>query len=91
MEHKIAQLRLNIGKRIAQIRSSKGISQTFVARLMGKTPQWLSNIEKGRRPIEAAELSQLAKILEVDVAIFYTGELNETLDNNADIPRAAGE
>jgi transcriptional regulator with XRE-family HTH domain len=92
MEHKKAvQIRLSIGKKIAQVRSSKGISQTFVAKRMGKTPQWLSNIENGRRPIEAAELYQLAAILGVDIVIFYTDELNVLFNCNADIPRVAGE
>lgn len=69
-----------LGERIAQIRGDKGMTQIFVARQLKKTPQWLSNIEKGRREIGARELHQIAEVLGVNVGIFFEGKLNETLN-----------
>ena len=70
---------MELGKKIAQIRTSKGMTQTYVASQLDKTSQWLSNIEKGRRGIGAIELYQIAKILGVSVGSFFDDDLNVTL------------
>jgi len=61
----------HIGRRIAEIRKAKGMTQEYIARLLGKTPQWLSNIEREVRPISADELAKLAAILGVEPGIFF--------------------
>lgn len=72
---------MELGTRIANVRKSKGITQTFVAKRLKKTPQWLSNIEKGRRTIEAEELNKIAEILGENVGIFFKKELNVLFNN----------
>jgi transcriptional regulator with XRE-family HTH domain len=77
---------MNLGQRLAALRTAKGISQTFVANSLYKTPQWLSNIEKGRRNIGAVELNDVAQILGVNVSAFlndkdYNKALND-INNN---------
>ena len=62
----------HIGRRIAEIRKQKRLTQEYVAGRLGKTPQWLSNIEREIRPISADELAKLAVILEVEPGIFFT-------------------
>ena len=69
---------MTLGERISQVRKSKGITQVFVARKMGKTPQWLSGIEAGRRNISASELNEIAGILGVPIGYFFEHELNDT-------------
>jgi len=66
-----------LGERIARIRIQKGVKQTYVAEQLGKTPQWLSNIEKGKRRIGATELNQIAGVLGVDIEIFFDSDLND--------------
>ena len=61
----------HIGRRIAEIRKQKGLTQKYVAERLGKTPQWLSNIEREIRPISADELANLAVILEVEPGTFF--------------------
>lgn len=61
----------HIGRRIAEIRKQKGLTQKYVAGRLGKTPQWLSNIEREIRPISADELAKLAIILEVEPGTFF--------------------
>lgn len=70
---------MELGTRIFELRKAKGMTQTFVAAQLGRTPQWLSNIEKNRRTIGAEELHKIAKVLNVDVNLFFVQEVNATL------------
>lgn len=81
----------NVGSRIAEIRKKKGLTQEYVAGMLGKTPQWLSNIEREIRPISADELAILATILEVDPGIFFTSKFNKMLRNNEMNPATGTE
>lgn len=69
----------HIGRRIAEIRKQKGLTQKYVAGRFRKTPQWLSNIERETRPISADELAKLAVILEVEPGNFFANNYNKTL------------
>jgi transcriptional regulator with XRE-family HTH domain len=71
---------MTIGEKIKFLRTSKGVSQVYIANKLGKTPQWLSNIEKDRRKISISELEQVAEILGVETAIFFDKEINETFN-----------
>ncbi len=68
----------HVGRRIAEIRKQKGMTQEYIASLYGKTPQWFSNIERGVRPISADELAKLAVILEVEPGSFFANNYNKT-------------
>ena len=69
---------MGVGRKIAEVRKQKGLSQEHIATKMNRTPQWLSNIERETRPISADELAQIASILDVHPSIFFDKELNET-------------
>ena len=69
---------MGVGRKIAEVRKKKGLSQEHIATKMNRTPQWLSNIERETRPISADELAQIANILEVSPSVFYNKELDET-------------
>jgi len=62
---------MGIGRKIAEVRKQKGLTQKHIATKMNRTPQWLSNIERGVRSISADELAQVANILEVSPSIFF--------------------
>ncbi|HCF49111.1 MAG TPA: transcriptional regulator [Syntrophomonas sp.] len=62
---------LRIGQNIARIRKSKGVTLEWVAGKMGRTPQWLSNIERNRRSIESTDLYKISQILGVDIENFF--------------------
>lgn len=72
-----------IGRRIAKIRRQNGFTQEYLASLMDRTPQWLSNIEREVRPISAGELAIIAGLMGVDPGVFFADNLNETLKNEA--------
>jgi len=69
---------VGVGRKIAEVRKQKGLSQEHIATKMNKTPQWLSNIERETRSISADKLAQVANILGVSPGIFFNKETNET-------------
>src|ERR1700730_10396070 len=57
---------MSVGDRIALHRKRRGLSQAVVAGLLGRSPQWLSNIERGLRPADRySVLVPIAEILHV--------------------------
>ncbi len=62
---------LKIGQNIARIRKNKGATLESITSKMGRTPQWLSNIEKNRRSIESTDLYKISQILGVDIEHFF--------------------
>ena len=62
------------GKRIKELRTSKGISQIALAKLLGyPTANTVLYWEKGRSGIKYQQLSELSKIFHVDIG-YITGE-----------------
>jgi transcriptional regulator with XRE-family HTH domain len=60
---------VSIGERIALYRRRRGMSQKKLAELVGRSESWLSQIERGARPIERLGiLGELARVLEVPVS-----------------------
>jgi transcriptional regulator with XRE-family HTH domain len=58
--------RLTIGERIAFYRARRGLTETELANLVGRGPDWLSKIERGERPLRNVEiLAELARVLRV--------------------------
>ena len=54
---------IQIGKRIAEIREAKGITQESLAQELGIPRTALSRLENGQRDISYAEMKLLAEIL----------------------------
>jgi len=69
---------VGIGRKIAEVRKQKGLTQKYIATKMNRTYQWLSNIEREERSISADVLAQVANILEVSPSVFFNKELDET-------------
>jgi transcriptional regulator with XRE-family HTH domain len=56
------------GQQIARARRQRGLSQSVLAGLIGRSESWLSQVERGRRSVDShAVLLRLAAILRVDV------------------------
>lgn len=68
---------MHMGARLAFIRKSRSLTQGCIAQKLGKTPQWLSNIERGVRPIGAEELGKIARLLQVQPGLFFATNFNE--------------
>lgn len=79
----------SIGERVALHRRRRGLSQAHVARLLGRSEHWLSQVERGVRSVDRpAVLVQLSAILRVPVTDLAPGaQLVEESDEEA--PAAA--
>ena len=65
--------RVRIGKRIKELRKTRGLSQERVAELLDISPNYLSGIECGRENPTLDLLLRLAAALKVDVAALFNG------------------
>lgn len=72
---------MTIGQRAREIRLSKGVTQAYINKKLGKSPGWLNNIEKCRRNIDADELKQIADILNVPIGEFFKTETVRNVRN----------
>jgi len=66
---------LNIGYRIRNLRTKKGLSQTDLARLVGVTPSTISQVEHNLIYPSLPALIKMAEILKVEVSAFLEGSL----------------
>ena len=56
------------GARIARARRRRGLSQTVLAGLVGRSESWLSQVERGKRWVDSyAVLTRMAEVLRVEV------------------------
>ena len=58
---------LNLGRRIADLRRSKGISQLCLAEMADISKEHLSNLERGNKLPSAKALAQIASALDVSL------------------------
>jgi len=65
--------RINLGLRIKELRSKRGISQTDLARLVGVTPSTISQVESNMIYPSIPALIKMAEVLSVDVSSFFQG------------------
>jgi transcriptional regulator with XRE-family HTH domain len=61
---------MEIGERIRETRSKKGINQLTLARMAKVSNTYLSDIEVGRTTPSLKTLLKLAKAMDVDASIF---------------------
>lgn len=80
--------RLTVGERIAFYRARRGLTQTELANLVGRGPDWLSKIERGERPLRNVEvLAELARALRVTLGdLLGQPVLMEDQDDLDDVP-----
>jgi transcriptional regulator with XRE-family HTH domain len=62
---------LYVAKKLRERRIELGLNQSYLASILGITPQQLSKYEKGLDRIPAGRLDDFAKILSVPISFFY--------------------
>ena len=61
---------MNFGEKIREARSEKGISLTELAKQLGVTKVYVSDVERGRRaPFNLKRIRQVSEILDCDPLI----------------------
>ena len=80
-----------LGERIAYYRRRRGLSQVKLAGLLGRSESWLSQVERGARPIERlGVIRELARVLDVP-ASELTGEAPQVVRDPAEQHAAVEE
>lgn len=67
-------LQRKLGKRIAELRRSRGLTQVQLAQKLGCSVEFMSLVERGVNGPTVAGLEKLAKMLKVDVVELFTFE-----------------
>lgn len=66
--------------KIEEIRMSKGVTKTHIAKSCGKTVAWYYGISTGKRVPNVESLQMIADALEVDIRDFFENKLSVTLN-----------
>ena len=66
-------LKQAIGTRVQAARRRAALSQEALAEQVGRTPESISNIERGKQLPNIETLAQLARVLDVPLAEFFEG------------------
>ena len=67
-----------LGLRIRRAREQQGLSQEELAAEMGLGQRAISELENGKRRLAVAEVSDLARVLDVPVLYFFGDDLTPT-------------
>ena len=62
---------VKLGRYLAWARVSAGLTQTQLAKRLGRTQSFVATIETGRRRIDVVEFAALAKALDVPAARLF--------------------
>ena len=76
---------MKVHEKIEEIRKSKGVTKTHIAKKCNKTVAWYYGISKGKRTLNVQTLQEIANALEVDVKNFFDNELSDSLNGERDI------
>ncbi len=68
--------RLNIGSRLKEFRTKRGLSQTDLAKQVGVTPSTISQVENNQIYPSLPALIKMSEILSVDINSFFHGIMN---------------
>src|SRR5262245_59201423 len=80
-----------IGERIAAYRRRRGLSQTALAGLVGRSESWLSQVERGVRSVDRLSvLLDMARVLRVEVEAL-TGSAWQYAPNGNSLSEGLGE
>lgn len=75
---KKARSSIDVGRRLKELRSQKGFSQTELGKLVGVTPSTISQVESNQIYPSLPALIKIAEILSVDVTYLLQGEAKST-------------
>ena len=77
-----------LGKRLQKARLDKKYTQEYVAEIVGFTPEHVSRIERGLKPVYLHKLAQWCDLLDIPMEEILSGAI---IPQNAEHNRAFGE
>ena len=78
-----------LGKRIAELRLARGMSQGALAEKIRSTPQWISQLERGTRSPTVHTLCKIANALDATLADLFVTPRPTTRTRRARPPAAS--
>jgi transcriptional regulator with XRE-family HTH domain len=84
-------LDLPIGERIRSCRHQRGMSQTVLAGLVGRSERWMVEVEGGAADLRVSDLVQIARALDIDPADLLTGKVPSPPESAAMVRRSQAE
>lgn len=75
-EERKTSRRIELGMRLREVRTKRGLSQTELAKLVGVTPSTISQIESNLIYPSLPALLKMAEVLAVDVSSFFQEKMN---------------
>ena len=72
---------IHVGKRVKEIRTIRGLTQSNIADLLGISFQQLQKYETGANRISASRMFELSKLLEISPSFFFEGLEGEDYKN----------
>ena len=67
------KIRKAFGKRVRELRQSKGFSQESLADAVGLHRTYIGAIERGEQNVSIDNIAKLAKILKVSISTLFNG------------------
>lgn len=64
--------------RVEDVRVSKGVTKTHLAKACNKTSAWYSDVSKGKIRLLVDDLEKIATALNVSPQIFFESKLSDT-------------
>jgi XRE family aerobic/anaerobic benzoate catabolism transcriptional regulator len=71
-----SQLLANLGKRLREARTKRGMSQEVLAELAGLNRNYVNQVECGRRNVSIVNLVKIAEAMDVELATLIRGISN---------------
>jgi transcriptional regulator with XRE-family HTH domain len=85
---KVRQL---VGQRVRSLRQEQGLTGADLARLIGKAPSWVSDVERGRTNFTVETLNLFAEALGYDEMDFFVFPERNVRHEVVDLTRAVTE
>jgi len=82
-----SDLRAILGENLKKYRTIKGFSQAKLAEIIDISPNFISDIETGKKWVSAQTLSQLAKALKIEIFELFKPEQNIRDDVSAAVAK----
>jgi transcriptional regulator with XRE-family HTH domain len=82
---------IELGKRIRQVRESRGLTQSHLAKLAGKSIETISNFERGRTIPSIQTLSHMAEALDLPLGQFFALDHTKVENDDRTVVRIAAQ
>jgi len=74
-----AELRRTVGRRIAELRAGRGLTQQKLAERLGVSTRYVQRVESGSKNLTLTSLAEIANVLRVAVVDLFASPVSTTV------------